>query len=82
MSDPEVFVEYSEDGFLTLKLKIKLQDIEKVDPVKEVNELKELIEGKEELIDKSRLRIYFDKYLKQDIEYILMKLLLYYALRR
>jgi len=61
---------------------MKLQDIEKVDPIKEVNELKELIEGKEKLIDKSWLRVYLDKYLRQDIEYILMKLLLHYALKR
>ena len=77
-----VYVEYGQDGLVTIKLNMKLEELKDVDPVKLINEIKDMVEAEETIMKRSKLGIYFGKYLEEDIKRELAKLILYYSLRR
>jgi len=75
-------IEITENNdYVIIKLdKQLLLEVKDMKPENEVIDLKQLIEGRESIIKRSLLQVFFDKDLLEDIRYSLAKLLVYYYL--
>jgi len=75
-------IEITENNdYVIIKLdKQFLLEVKDMKPENEVIDLKQLIEGRESIIKRSLLQVFFDKDLLEDIRYSLAKLLVYYYL--
>ncbi len=75
-------IEITENNdYVIIKLdKRLLLEVKDMKPENEVSDLKQLIDGRESIIKRSLLQVYFDKDLIDDIRYSLAKLLVYYSL--
>ncbi len=69
------------DDYVIIKVnKQHLSEIKGINPEREVNEVKQLIDGRESVIKRSMLQVYFDEYLLDEIRHRLAELLVYYSL--
>ena len=75
-------IEITENNdYVIIKLdKRLLLEVKDMKPENEVSDLKQLIDGRESIIKRSLLKVYFDKDLIDGIRYSLAKLLVYYSL--
>ncbi len=70
----------SKDSTVIIKLNnVDFRDPKSTNPVDIITELKDLIEGRENIIKPSELRVYFDKDLLAEIRHYLAVLLAYYV---
>ncbi len=63
------------DDYVIIKVnKQHLSEIKGINPEREVNEVKQLIDGRESVIKRSMLQVYFDEYLLDEIRHRLVRI--------
>lgn len=73
-------IEETKDAIIIKIDKSILSYIKDIKPENDADDLKQLIDGRESIIKRSLLQVYFDRDLINDIKYKLAKLLVYYSL--
>ena len=73
-------IEETKDAIIIKIDKSILSYIKDIKPENDADDLKQLIDGRETIIKRSLLQVYFDRDLINDIKYKLAKLLVYYSL--